>query len=295
MYKPQLKTFLYVYETGSFSAAASQLFITPSAVVQQINALEKDLGVILFDRSQRGVIPTPAGEYLAGQAREFILKSENIRKELLSFARQNHQICIGTSLFEKCRLLYSLWMLFSQKETNYEIQMVSLVLGQTIPARTDLIESVNSSVGWMKDWNFFRICDVAYGFAIPNGHRLCAKTRLVLDDLAGETVVSLDDGSSASILSMLETMRANKIRIRFPDSLGSSVLWESSFRHSILLVPVCWSDILLNMTVVPCDWSYQVPYGIFYRENPSPAAERFLDFIRKTYEGGNADDIVPVL
>ena len=31
----------------------------------------------------------------------------------------------------------------------------------------------------------------------------------------------------------------------------SDLLWESAFRRDALLVPMCWSDILINMTVLP--------------------------------------------
>ena len=83
MYKAQLKTFITVCETGSFSRAAAKLFITPSAVIQQINALEKDLSVTLFLRSQKGVQLTEAGEYLSVQGKDYMHFSDQIRRQLV--------------------------------------------------------------------------------------------------------------------------------------------------------------------------------------------------------------------
>ena len=40
MYNPQLDTFIKVAESGSFSKAAQALFITPTAVIKQMNLLE---------------------------------------------------------------------------------------------------------------------------------------------------------------------------------------------------------------------------------------------------------------
>ena len=54
MYNPQLETFLHVADAGSFNKAAEESFITPTAVIKQINSLEESLGVRLFDRSHRG-------------------------------------------------------------------------------------------------------------------------------------------------------------------------------------------------------------------------------------------------
>lgn len=61
MYNPQLETFIVVAEVGSFNKAAEKLFISPPAVIKQINALERDLDVQLFRRTHRGLILTAAG------------------------------------------------------------------------------------------------------------------------------------------------------------------------------------------------------------------------------------------
>ena len=61
MYNPQLETFLRVADAGSFNKAAEESYITPTAVIKQINLLGESLGVKLFDRSHRGLQLTKAG------------------------------------------------------------------------------------------------------------------------------------------------------------------------------------------------------------------------------------------
>lgn len=61
LYNPQLATFLRVADAGSFNRAAEELFISPSAVIKQINLLEGSLSAALFVRSHRGLTLTPAG------------------------------------------------------------------------------------------------------------------------------------------------------------------------------------------------------------------------------------------
>ena len=295
MYKPQLRTFLAVCDAGSFTGAAGNLFITPSAVVQQINTLERDLGVKLFNRSQGGVSLTAAGEFLRENALDYIRRSEDIRRELMSIHMEEHRICIGTSLFEKCRLLYELWVLFSQKESGYEIQMVNIIMGQTIPAKTDLIESVNSGIVWMNDWDFLKICDVPFAFAVPMGHPLAAREVITLADLEGARVLSLNRGEGPVISPILNTLRESRVNIAYPETANPAILWESSFHNSIVLVPACWHDILMNMKVIPCRWDHTIPYGIFYRTNPRQDVETFLAFVRETYDRNNPGEIIPVL
>ena len=59
-----LTAFLHVAEAGSFNKAAESMFITSTALIKQINLLESDLGLRLFNRSHRGLTLTKAGESL---------------------------------------------------------------------------------------------------------------------------------------------------------------------------------------------------------------------------------------
>ena len=61
MYNPQLDTFLCVADAGSFNKAAEKLYISPPAMIKQINLLEERLGLQLFVRTHRGLHLTRAG------------------------------------------------------------------------------------------------------------------------------------------------------------------------------------------------------------------------------------------
>lgn len=59
----QLKYFQSVVRLNSFSAAAEENFISQSAISQQVQALERELGFRLLERKNRSFTLTPAGEY----------------------------------------------------------------------------------------------------------------------------------------------------------------------------------------------------------------------------------------
>ncbi|WP_194914235.1 LysR family transcriptional regulator [Catenulispora rubra] len=63
----QLRTFLAVHRSGSFTAAAHLLGLSQSTVTTQIRALETRLGRELFERRARGVAPLPYADDLAAQ------------------------------------------------------------------------------------------------------------------------------------------------------------------------------------------------------------------------------------
>ncbi len=66
----QIQYFLSIVETGSFSAAADEHYISQSSLSKKIIALENELGVPLFDRSKRKVSLTNAGEAFLEHARK---------------------------------------------------------------------------------------------------------------------------------------------------------------------------------------------------------------------------------
>jgi DNA-binding transcriptional LysR family regulator len=82
MHIETLKVFCDVVETGSFSLAASQNFITQSAVSQQLRALEAKYRCKLLERSRGGAKPTPQGDILYRTSREIIDRYRDVESEL---------------------------------------------------------------------------------------------------------------------------------------------------------------------------------------------------------------------
>ena len=74
----QLKTFHRVAAAGSFTKAARELFLTQSAVSQQIRALEDEIGGRLFDRSGKKIRLTGEGEVLLTYAERLFDLHEEI-------------------------------------------------------------------------------------------------------------------------------------------------------------------------------------------------------------------------
>ncbi len=85
----QLATFVGVYEEGSFSRAALRLNATQSGLSMQNQNLEAALGIRLFDRSPRGVVPTYAGHCLYQRAIEVMRRLDEISGEMKAL---NHGI-----------------------------------------------------------------------------------------------------------------------------------------------------------------------------------------------------------
>ncbi|MGD9943336.1 MAG: LysR family transcriptional regulator [Burkholderiaceae bacterium] len=82
MLHTSLLRFQEVARTGSIRAAADRLYVTPSALSRELQKLEQDLGVELFERRARGVVLTAAGKIYLNHVRDVLNGVERMRSEL---------------------------------------------------------------------------------------------------------------------------------------------------------------------------------------------------------------------
>ena len=79
----KLKIFHTVAEASSFTKASTILNLSQSAISRQIQSLESDLKVQLFERHARGLVLTENGEYLFSSAHEVISKLKDVESNLI--------------------------------------------------------------------------------------------------------------------------------------------------------------------------------------------------------------------
>lgn len=85
-FSTQMRYFAAVVQAGSVSQAALHLHVAASAVSRQIAKLEDTLGVVLFERRQRGMVPTAAGERLMSHLRAGMDDAERVIEAIRGLA-----------------------------------------------------------------------------------------------------------------------------------------------------------------------------------------------------------------
>lgn len=122
----QIKYFAKVVEMNSFTEAAEECFISQSAMSQQIQALEADLGVELIIRENRKFSLTPAGEYFYKQGLLLLDEAERLKKETRKIAgNRENQLRIGYCKSFAIQELQQALAVFSQRHTEIDLQIVN--------------------------------------------------------------------------------------------------------------------------------------------------------------------------
>jgi len=87
-----LYTFAAISQYKSFRAAAQEMYISPQALSKQITALEKKLGLPLFNRSPRGFSLTPYGDLVYQYASNLLRNTKQLRRDLAAIHAETNYI-----------------------------------------------------------------------------------------------------------------------------------------------------------------------------------------------------------
>jgi DNA-binding transcriptional LysR family regulator len=126
MDRPQhLRTFQVVYRTGSFAVAARELGYTASAVSQQIAALERGSGLVLFERQAHGVRPTATAEGLVELSRPVLASLEEFAHQVRLLATGGTgRIRLGSFPTASVRLVPPVLSAFAAEHPGAEVSLV---------------------------------------------------------------------------------------------------------------------------------------------------------------------------
>ncbi len=125
----RLEVFLKVYQLRSFSKAGQALYLSQPTISEHIRLLEEDLGLALFDRRGKEVLPTRAAHLLQQHAIQMIALREESQRAMKQFRDKGlGDLLVGGSNIPGQYLLPSLLGRFKTKYPNIRIQ---LLIGDT--------------------------------------------------------------------------------------------------------------------------------------------------------------------
>ena len=268
-------------------------FITPTAVIKQINLLEDSLGVKLFDRTHRGLHLTKAGhslyqdsKYLIQYCRDSITRAKNAMQE------DSNIIRIGSSPITPAQLLMELWSRVQALHPNIKFQIVPFE--NTPENAREILANLGKNidiVGGIFDDTMLNVRACAglelirgpFHCAVSIHHRLATKDKLQLSDLYGENLLLMHRGWSRYVDQLRDDLWQNHPQINIVDFdfYGMDIFNRCENTNDVLLAIPGWANVHPLLKVIPVEWNHCIPYGILHSPTPTPTVQQFLDAAEK--------------
>lgn len=193
----QLQYIVAVADTGSFTLAAERCSVSQPGLSSQVRRLEQTLGVEIFERGAREVLPTTAGEEIIARARLVL----NGIEDLVNVAGDRRDPLVGTvrlgviptiAPYLVPRIMPSLRARFPSLRLLIREEQTHELVEQVAGGALDLaLAAVESDLGQLHVHPLFRDPFVV---AVPDDHRLADRKRIRPGELDGEDVLLLEDG-----------------------------------------------------------------------------------------------------
>lgn len=291
MYNPQLETFICVADAGSFSKAAEKLYISPTAVIKQINLLEENLGISLFIRTHRGLHLTEAGKSIYKDAKYIIQYSkDSIERAKKSIHEKEKLIRIGTSPMTPAQPLVDLWPDIKSACPNINFEIVPFDntpenareilanLGQNI----DIVPGIfDESLLNLRKCSGLKLNDEIICCAVSIHHRLASKASLKIEDLYGEKLMLMHPNWSNNVDRLREDIQLHHPQIQIVDFdfYDTTAFNQCENNNYVLMAVENWRYVHSLLKILPVEWDYTIPFGLLYAKHPSDTVKEFLNAV----------------
>ncbi len=296
MYNPQLETFIRVADAGSFNKAAEELYITPPAVIKQINLLEAELELTLFVRTHRGLKLTDAGKSLYNDANYVVQYcKDSVTRARNAMKNGDNIIRIGSSPMTPAQSLVELWPKIQERCPDIKFQITPFEntpenareilknLGQNI----DIIAGIfDESLLDYRQCAGTELSKIPICCAVSIHHRLATKDKLNIQDLYGENLLLMRRGWSHYVDLLRNDLWKNHPQIQVIDFsfYNVDIFNQCENSNDILMAINNWKLVHPLLKVLPIDWNYTIPFGLLHSPNPSKTVKRFLEAVTAVIE-----------
>lgn len=293
MYNPQLETFLKVAECGSFNKAAEELYISPPAVIKQVNLLESSLNLQLFIRTHRGLILTDAGKSLYHDTKYIIQYCrDSVNRARNAMQKEEAVIRIGTSPMTPGQFLMDMWS--SIHEICPDIKFKLVPFENTPENSIEILKNLGKNidiVAGLFDEEFLksRKCaglllsyePIRCGVSIYS--ELSSKSRLSVTDLYDHNFMLIKRGWNKYLDMMRDDLLQNHARVNIMDfdMFNLNVFNQCENSNNTMICIDSWANVHPLLKVLPVDWDYCIPFGLLHPPKPSPTVKRFLDAVKQ--------------
>lgn len=280
----QLRQFLAVAETESFSKGAQRAFVSQPALSSAIAKLEAEFDVKLFTRAKRRATLTPEGRLLLQSARTVMEECGRIKRDLRRL-RTREAIRIGVINTLSVDLLVRLVERFRIENPEVFLDVIdgpvpeigrSMAAGRLDVAFTAAADMDGGPAVEMDAVLFSE----PYVVAIPPGHRLGGRQAITVSDLDGEHFVARTHCEYRQVLAAILKEKGVRLKVAYRTDQDDRALALVRAGLGVAIVP----DHYAAPGVAKLRFSEQTfsrTVGLCWKREPQRrCVERFVEFCR---------------
>jgi DNA-binding transcriptional LysR family regulator len=287
-----IQAFLAVARTGSFTRAANELHLSPSALTVQVQQLEEWLGVALLDRSPRHVSITAAGLDARGPMEKLLLDLDNIVTGSRDLAALRRGVVTIAALPSVCAgALPPALRLFRERFAGIEVRLHDLVAhrihAQVRSGEVDFGIGVRARLS--HGLAFVPVLNDRLCAFVPLDHALARHGRLTLTQLADQPIILT--GRDSSVREQVDALfdeRQVTMQAGMEANYMSTVLALVRQGLGISILPESAADSLEGLKRITIDHpGVNREIGLISRSGQplSPAAQRCFELLNDELSG----------
>jgi DNA-binding transcriptional LysR family regulator len=288
----QLRYLVAIAEYGSINAAATNLFASQSNLSTAVRDLEREFGITIFTRSNRGVTPTNEGTELLGYARQVLEQADMLENRYHKGANSQLRLAVSTQHYsfsveafiktaEDCSAKAEYDFILREATTGEIIADVANFRSEIGIIYTDdfnrrvLTKALNDA-----DLEFHPLFAADAHVFVGEGHPLATKSVINTKDLEEYPRYSFEQGTENSFYYAEEPLSylPHKRVIRISDR-GTLTNLLTSFNGYTLSTGVLSPEMLSGIVSIPLDSDVEMHVGyIMHRERkPSELLLAYID------------------
>jgi len=196
-----LRTIVAVAQHRSLTKAGEELFLTQSAISQQIRRLERELGIEVFRRTSRSVELTAEGQVILGYAQRVLSEVDGMRSELEELTGLlRGQLRIGGVYPTGPYDLFGMLAEFRAAHPGVAVHMIEDTQDGVLAAlRADELDCAFTALdpdALGDEFAATLLWEEEIVVLLPRGHRLCDRTQITFQELAAEDLIAYRDNSA---------------------------------------------------------------------------------------------------
>ena len=291
----QLRYLIAISEHGSINAAAQSLYVSQSNLSTAIKDLERELGITIFTRSNRGVTLTNDGTELLGYARQVIEQADMMEARYARGRAEYMRLAVSTQHY-----YFSLQAFINVAEQcasqRYDFILRECATGQII----DDVRTFRSDIGvlYLDEFNervlskaiadadlaFFPLFEAKVHVFVGEHHPLAGRSSVSLEDLEPYPRYSFEQGTTNSFYYSEEPyghLRHDR-NIRMTDR-GTLTNLLTSFNGYTISTGVLSSEMHSGIVAIPLqeEGRMQVCYLLHNERHPGDLLLRYIDELHR--------------